>query len=201
MPWLVLGLLSLGVAAALLGRSVAKRAAAAPDIASEALKEFMARKPMTPFTKGETLRLGRLQPRAKDLILALRARLNARGLDFFLGSTVRTAEEQAEKVAQGRSATKRSWHRPARAADLYMFDPKTGALDMKGRNKTIYGAMHDEAATLGFRVLGFKELQTASGKTFSDPYHVELREGLSFDDALARYQAGTDRSADGKVYA
>lgn len=200
MPWIVLGLLGLGVAAALLGRSAAKWAAPAPDIASEGLKQFMARRPLSPLTDGERHRLDRLQPQVRDKVAALRASLNARGLDFFVGSTVRSEAEQAEKVAQGRSATKRSWHRPARAVDLYMFKPD-GTLDMKARGKDAYRAMHTEAEALGFRVLGFKELKTASGKTFSDPYHIELREGLSFDNALARYQAGTDRSADGKAYA
>ena len=170
------------------------------DIASPALKQFMARKPLGPLTDGELRRLNQLQPQVRDKIVTLRAALNARGLDFFLGSTMRSPSEQAEKLKQGRSALKTPWwHGSGRASDLYMFGPD-GTLDMKARNKDTYRAMHAEAEALGFRVLGFKELKSGS-KTFSDPYHVELREGLAKEVAYERYRTGTDRSADGKVYA
>lgn len=136
------------------------------------------------------------------LVLALRARLNEMGLDFFVGTTMRSDAEQREQEAAGRSANPTPyWHGSGRAVDLYMIDRRTGKPDEKARDRAAYEAMHREAERLGFRVLGFRELRTRSGKTFRDPYHIELRDGFDPDAALARYRRGVDRSADGRVYA
>ena len=185
MQWLLLGALAVAAAALGLVAGVASRGAA----------------PTRPLSDAERRRLNQLLPRAREAILNLRSKMAGHGLDFRVGTTMRSASEQAAQVAEGRSAASVSWHMSGRAADLYMIDPRTGAADVKAANRPAYELLHRTAQALGFRVLGFRVLQTSGGATFTDPYHVEWREGLGgADGALARYQTGADRSADGQLY-
>ena len=55
------------------------------------------------MTEAELRRLNKLQPNVRTLLLLLKTKLRTRGIEFFLGDTLRTAAEQRSLVAQGRS--------------------------------------------------------------------------------------------------
>ena len=152
------------------------------------------------MTEAELRRLNKLQPNVRTLLLLLKTKLRTRGIEFFLGDTLRTAAEQRSLVAQGRSALPTSYHRSGRAADIYIRDAR-GRPDVHAANRHAYEQMHALADAVGLQTLGFRVLRTAGGATFTDPFHVELRQDLTPEQALARYGQGVDRSADGVVYA
>lgn len=180
MWWVV----ALGVAAALMGSAVGRASSA---------------RTWKPLSTAEVVRLNKLQPRVRALVLAMRARLNAAGLDCFLGDTMRTGAEERAHLAAGRSAISVSYHQSGRAADIYMKNAR-GRPDVAARDRRAYDAMHAAARAVGLQVFGFLSIRTPSGQTFTDPYHVQLPDGLDREAALARYQRGLDRSADGRVY-
>lgn len=144
--------------------------------------------PIRPLTSAEQARLAQLMPEVQGLVLELQRRLAARGIQIFIGSTGRTDAEQSAQVAAGRSATNQSWHEVGRAVDIYVIDPSTGQPDTKALRADLYGVMGAEAQELGFRWLGFQTLKSGSG-TFSDPYHIELREGDTYAQAQAEWSS------------
>lgn len=115
----------------------------------------------------------------------IRRMADIHGVRIIVGTTYRSPTDQAAQVVAGRSAASRSWHQLRRAVDLYVVDPSTGKADVKARCRALYETMGTEAAALGFRWLGFKVRKTAAGKTFSDPYHVEMRDGMTYAQASA----------------
>jgi hypothetical protein len=128
----------------------------------------------------EEARIARLRPEVAALVRQLRDRLAALGIRLFVGSTRRTAAEQASLVAAGKSAATTSWHQLGRAADVYPYDPTTGKPDLAGRHVENFRALAREAQALGFRSLGFTDtgakryIQTAKGPIW-DAGHIEYR--------------------------
>lgn len=147
-----------------------------------------------PLKRGEQRRLSRLLPSVRDKVIELRNGLRKLGIDIHVGSTSRTKKQQLENLKAGRSAIVRSWHRVNRAADIYVINPKTGKVDTDAERLDLYKIVHDEAKKLGFRVLGTgilrgrKTEKHPKGKPFRDPFHVELREGLTWREAYRNLQ-------------
>lgn len=132
----------------------------------------------------------KLLPQVRDALAELRRRLDAKGVPTFVGETLRTADYQATKVADGKSATQNSWHLLGRAVDLYPVIAGTNAPDLNGSDVERFRTMHDEASKLGFRGLAFnldgtkRYLTTSSGKVW-DAGHLEFPEGMTFAQAQA----------------
>lgn len=147
-----------------------------------------------PLKIGEQRRLNRLLPSVRAKVMKLRENLLKLGIRIHVGSTSRTKKQQLENLKAGRAAIIRSWHRVNRAADIYVIDPKTDKIDIKAKRLDLYKTMHEEAKKLGFRVLGTRLLRgrkTAKhpkGKSFRDPYHIELREELTWREAYKNLQ-------------
>lgn len=183
----MLWVFAIGLGAALLGSLHGRQSAAAAAFSR-------------PMSRAELARLNKLQPRVRSMVLLLKARLNAAGRDFFLGDTMRTGAEEQAHLAAGRSAIAVSFHQSGRAADIIMRDA-AGRPDVAARDRDAYDLMHRTAQEVGLHTFGFRTIRTPDGRTFTDPYHVEVRDGLSAAQALARYRQRLDRSADLAVYA
>jgi hypothetical protein len=139
--------------------------------------------------KSEKDRLEQLLPHVRAKLEALIARLAAKGLHVYVGSTARDEAEQAALVAGGKSTTNNSWHRLRRAVDLYPIDPLTNEPDLAGHNLELFRKMHAEAKALGFVGLAFNNdgsvryLQKADGKKFWDGGHLQWTDGMTFAQA------------------
>lgn len=130
------------------------------------------------MTERDRTKLALLLPHVREQVEALIRQCEAQGVSLAVGNTLRTAAKQAQNVAAGRAMTSRSWHLLGRAADLYVRLPG-GKLDVRATNRAAYELMHQEAKKLGFRVLGFKPFRNGT----VDPYHVEWRDGMTWDQA------------------
>ena len=116
--------------------------------------------------------------------MRLQGALAGRGIQTYIGQTLQSAETAAEMFASGRSATRRSWHRIGRAVDLYIRDPRTGRIDTSAVRQDLYATMGAVARATGWRWLGLGTLtNTETGATFTDPQHLEWRDGLTWDQA------------------
>lgn len=151
-------------------------------------------------SNSEAAKLGKLLPHVRARLERVRAALAARGIQTFVGQTLRTPEYQETRVASGNSATSKSWHLAfpdplggpdgARALDMYPIDPATGKPDLDGKRVDLFKAMHDAGAVEGFQNLAFtadgskRYITTNKGKIW-DGGHMEYREGLSWDAAKA----------------
>lgn len=120
-------------------------------------------------------------------------RARAEGLPVVVTNTIRTPEEQAEKLQQGRSATGApGWHAFGRALDFAVVSPRTGAVEFdvdQPEVHAIYARAGQIAEQVGFRWLGFKVLKIGDGRTFTDPYHIEWRDGMTVAEARRRWEA------------
>lgn len=101
------------------------------------------------LTRTQWARLMRLEPDTRHRVETLIARLRARGVEIHIGSTRRTETEQAQLVADGKSANTISWHNSGRAADLYPMIPGTSKPDFDVTRPDLYRIMHQEWAALG----------------------------------------------------
>lgn len=133
------------------------------------------------MTASDHKKLAKLLPHVRERVEALIAACEARGVRLMVGNTARNAAKQLEHVKAGRAATVKSWHLLGRAADLYVLHGKVA--DTKATDRASYAIMHEEARRLGFRVFGFRVLRKRDGRTFTDPYHVEWRDGMTWDEA------------------
>ncbi len=128
-----------------------------------------------------------LLPQVRDALAELRRRLKAKGIDTMVGSTKRTPAQQEGVIADGASATTRSWHLLGRAVDLYPFGPD-GKADLAGKYTDRFRTMHAEAKALGFRGLAFNAdgskrfITTSKGQTW-DGGHLEFPEGMTYAQA------------------
>lgn len=137
----------------------------------------------------EKKRLEGLRPHVREALASLRAALKARGVETFVGSTLRTSEQTAANVAAGRSSAslKTSWHELGRAVDLYPIGPD-GKPDLAGRHTELFRIMHDVAKAQGWRGLAFdakgqkKYLTTVKGPVW-DGGHLEWTDGLTITQA------------------
>lgn len=128
-------------------------------------------------------------PPAAEALRTLRDALAQAGIMTRVGSTRRTAAEQAAALASGHSSTSHSWHLLGRAVDLYPFDPLTGQPDMDGRNDGLFQQMHAIASSLGWTGLAYNAdgtrrlLTNAAGQKYWDGGHLQWTEGMTFADA------------------
>lgn len=137
-----------------------------------------------PLSEAERRRLAGLVVPARKALLRLQAALASRGIQTYIGQTGQSAETAAEMFASGRSATRRSWHRVGRAVDLYIIDPRDGRIDTSALREDLYATMGAIARATGWRWLGLGTLTNAeTGATFTDPQHLEWRDGLTWDQA------------------
>lgn len=147
--------------------------------------------PTQTFSAGERQRLAELVPSARYAVEDLIGRCNAVGLHLRVGETYRPREEQAARVAKGQSATSRSWHSVRRAVHLYpLYGEGNRIADVSGKRKDLAAILHEEARAVGFKAAGgttdwWRVLKGKNG-TFTDPFHFEWREGLTFAQALAK---------------
>jgi hypothetical protein len=144
------------------------------------------------LSASEEKKLAGLQPHVRRKVEELLRRMAARGHRVLVGSTLRSDAEQKAIVERGNSATSNSWHLVGRAVDLYPYGPD-GKPDMDGRHVSLYRALHEESAKLGFQNLAFNDdgsiryITTSKGKVW-DAGHVELRESLTFAQAVDEYR-------------
>lgn len=142
----------------------------------------------------ESARLDGLTLRTREALQLLRARLARDGIPTYVGSTLRTPDGQSALVADGKSATNRSWHLLGRAADLYPI--VDGTKDLAGKHVEIYRLMHQRAVEFGFRGLAFnadgtkRYITTSKGKVW-DAGHLEFPEGMTWAQAAAEQPART----------
>lgn len=142
----------------------------------------------------ENERLNALIPEVRAKVVALRNILAGKGIDTFIGSTIRTEAEGAKNYAEGRSATTQSWHLLGRAVDLYV--QKNGRVIYSPKDAlTEYQTLGAEAKKLGFRWLGTGTICSATGKCFTDPAHIEYRNGMTFAQAAAKAGMAKDKAA------
>jgi hypothetical protein len=141
-------------------------------------------------TVTEKIRLSGLIPSVQNAVAMLRSELDSIGIRTFVGSTLRSPEDTAKNIAEGKaSATlKHSWHELGRAIDLYPYDPETGRPDLDGKRTDLFLEMHVRAPKYGFRGLAFdpsgnkRFLNTTRGKVW-DGGHLEFPEGLTWEQA------------------
>ena len=135
----------------------------------------------------EAERIAALTPDTQLALRTLRAKLAAKGIKLYVGSTVRDRAGQDKHVQAGRSDADNSWHLVRRAFDVYVIDPKTGNRDTKGLLIDSYKSLAKEAAALGLRGIGFNadgsKRYLSSGAW--DPFHFEFRGGMTWTKALA----------------
>lgn len=134
---------------------------------------------MTPV---EIFRLTQLTPETRERVQQLIDAMTARGLDVYVGQTLRTQAQQHEAQARGTtSATQsRSWHQLGRAADLRKRNAD-GTVDESTHDEGFFQALFDEATKVGLRSLAFRAdgsrllIHTTHGDVW-DAGHVEYRE-------------------------
>src|ERR1041384_1051766 len=141
----------------------------APDLSSFALPpdSTAAPRPRVPRPRATpALPKPTLDPNLSAHVNDIIGSLKTQGYDVRLGETVRTPEQQAEKVAEGVSRTYNSKHLSGRPADLIVY--RDGKPDWDTTNPA-WQAIGTEAKQRGLRWGGdFKSLY--------DPGHVELSE-------------------------
>lgn len=161
-----------------------------PDKVAATVEEWV----MRALGKSEAARRAQLLPSAQLALDGLRLQLEeAHGIQTFVGSTLRTTNEQSVLVKGGASDTEASWHLLGRAVDLYVIDPATGQPDMKARTAQpsqgdLYLKLHQVAAEWGWHGIAY-DLATGKKKYLKsgawDGGHLEYREGMTFAQAAA----------------
>jgi hypothetical protein len=146
---------------------------------------------MRALGKAEDARRQLLIPAARDALDALRRDLEENhGVKTFVGSTLRTATEQAVLVKGKASDTNQSWHLLGRAVDLYPINPDTGKPDLDGRRGELFLKMHQVAVGHGWRGIAYSDLETGRRKYLKngnwDGGHLEFPEGMTWAQAQAR---------------
>lgn len=101
------------------------------------------------LTRTQWARLQRLEPDTRHRVETLIQRLRARGIEIYIGSTRRTEAEQADLVAEGKSANTISWHNSGRAVDVYPMIPGTSTPDLKATRPDLFRIVHQEWYALG----------------------------------------------------
>lgn len=143
------------------------------------------RTPMRALTLAEERRLGGLVPSAQIALQRLRLQLHRNGIETFVGQTRQDQATAEEMFSTGRSATRTSWHLVGRAVDLYVV--VGGQVDFSGRYKAVYERLGAVARAMGWRWLGTGTITNReTGATFTDPAHVEFREGLTWTQAAGQ---------------
>lgn len=122
-----------------------------------------------------------LEPETRRRYLRLKAALAARGVRLYTGSTRRTLAQQAAILARGASASSVSWHNTGRAVDAYPIDPATGKPDLAGRNKSLFRALHEEAAKLGFSGYAYRPYPSGPVRL------IKTRKGQIWDGGHIHY--------------
>jgi hypothetical protein len=164
---------------------------------------------MRKISDSEASRRALLQPEVQSAVDRIRADAAAEGIETMIGSTRRSAEEQAAKVAAGLSATQNSWHTIGQALELYVMkaipaptsaDPKATKLsaDVNGTEIEKYRRLHEIAKRHGgrgipggqpFNADGSKAYITTSAGKIWDVAHIEFPLGhRTVADALKAQQ-------------
>jgi hypothetical protein len=165
---------------------------------------------MRKISETEASRRALLEPDVQQAVDRIRADAAAEGIETMIGSTRRTADEQAAKVAAGLSATKNSWHTIGRALEMYVMrripaptakDPNATKLsaDVEGKEIAKYQRLHAIAKRHGgrgipggqpFTATGEKAYITTSAGKIWDVAHIEFPGGFAtVADALKAQQA------------
>lgn len=140
-----------------------------------------------PLTPEEGQRVAQLVPSVQAALAKLVASLASAGVQVYVGQTYASAAAQDNAYRTGRSATTKGWHVTGRAVDLEVIDPRTGARDLDVKRPDLYSVMGTIARSQGWRWLGLGEIKNpTTGATFTDPYHLEFREGLTWEQAVGR---------------
>jgi hypothetical protein len=162
---------------------------------------------MRKISDSEASRRALLEPQVRDAVDRIRADAAAEGIETMIGSTRRSEEEQAAKVAAGLSATKNSWHTIGQALELYVMraipaptskDPKATKLsaDVNGVEIAKYRRLHEIAKRHGGRGIpngqpfladGSKAYITTSAGKVWDVAHIEFP--LGHKSVVAALQA------------
>lgn len=130
------------------------------------------------MTPGELYRLAQLTAETRERVLLLIEAMARRGLDVYVGQTLRTQAQQAEAQARGATSTHqdRSWHQLGRAADLRKRNAD-GTEDQTTHDEPFFRALWEEARAAGLRSLAYRDDGTKillNGVTW-DAGHVEWR--------------------------
>ena len=142
--------------------------------------------------QSERARRAQLIPSAQLALDGLREELEQIGIETFIGSTLRTPEQQKALFDADKSPTStvNSWHILGRAVDLYPIGDD-GQPDLAGKTwDTLFRSMHEMAPRWGFRGLAFnadgsrRYIKTKTGAVW-DGGHLEFPEGMTFSEAKA----------------
>jgi len=142
----------------------------------------------------EAARRDALTPDTRAAWDTLRQLAAERGIELYLGDTIRDDAAQRAAFESGASTiSTRGWHHTGRALDFRVIDPANGQVDRAGKRVDLYREVARLAEGLGFRQIGFnldgsvRKLKRADGSTFSDLGHLEYRDGRTLEVALAEY--------------
>lgn len=144
--------------------------------------------PPRALTAAERSRVALLVPSARRALERLRAAVARRtGVQLYVGQTWHSQEVSDKGFEEGRSATRQDWHQTGRAVDVRVV--VGGKQDLRVEHPDLYEAMGAVARELGWRWLGLGMITNPeTGASFSDPYHLEWREGASYAQALRAYE-------------
>lgn len=144
------------------------------------------------LTSTEEKRIAAMAESAGAALRVLIATLEAEGIRTFVGNTVRSPEDSARYVAEGKASAglKHDWHTIGRAVDLYIYDPATKTVDFTGQKLDSIRRMHEVAKSQGWTSIAFNPdgskhyLQGEKGPVW-DAGHLQWTEGLTFEQAAA----------------
>lgn len=144
------------------------------------------------LTSTEEKRIASMEFAAGAALRNLISTLEAEGIRTFVGNTVRSPEDSARFVAEGKASAglKHDWHTLGRAVDLYIFDPIAKKVDFTGQMLAQIRRMHEVAKSQGWESIAFNSdgskhyLKGAKGPVW-DAGHLQWTEGMSFEDAAA----------------
>jgi hypothetical protein len=132
-------------------------------------------------TPGEVFKLAQLTAETRERVLLLIEAMARRGLDVYVGQTLRTQAQQAEAQARGVTSAHqdRSWHQLGRAADLRKRNAD-GSIDETTHDEGFFRALWEDARAVGLRSLAYHDdgtkllIKTTHGEVW-DAGHVEWR--------------------------
>lgn len=134
-----------------------------------------------------------LHPEMQRRALLWLAYLRGAGIKVRFRQTLRKAEEQAKKVAQGRSQAKVSYHQSGLAIDFEVLEVRGEKIQVYSESQRNPDPTKIAAELAALREAG--ELAERAGLRWGgrwtklkDSYHVELDTPVKMAEALARYQ-------------
>lgn len=141
-------------------------------------------------------KLSEILPHVRNKAVELAGRAQAEGITIGFNTGYRSPEAQQKAYEGGKSGAPggKGWHGVRRALDFYVIvDGKKRFDALDSAIRPLYERVGVIAESIGFRWLGFKTLTAGNKKPFQDPYHIEMRDGLTIAQATERIAKGVDK--------